>query len=551
MSDTMANNGQTDEQKALYKQLKENLDGLEEVRREHDTYWRQIAEYCMPRRTTEILYGTERIRKRHLVDTTAMVALDRTTATITGFAMPAQTPYMKPRLIGRDPTPLEGRWLEKRQKAMHEDLRSPASKFVVASQESVMSDTGYGNSVIFSARSQKTGKPYYQALPLLQNFFSENDEGTVETNYRRFTHPLHIAAKRYPTKKLIEKLEQKNVNKQEKIDFLHAVEPREGGLIGMAGTRKPFRSVVACLTTEEIVSESGFDTFPFIITRFSKQAGQTYGEGLGAMILPLARLLNEMEETVLRAAELACDPPLVSMIGRIPRIDRRPGGMTNLSHSQLRRLDDPSKAIRELTNGGDPNIAIQLVQDIRFQIDKICFVDWLGEQLSTQPTAAEVYHKRDTRLRAMAAVQSRIELEKLHAVAERHAYLTQDSFERPPQSLNGWEMGWEYQSPLAQAQQMGVVEAYRNQIAILDQAAVHDPSVADVYDLKASAQEALVAAGALAKNIRTPEEVKAREQMRREMEARRAQLEEAQMAAAAGRDAGQMVQSVTGGQRAA
>ncbi len=532
-----------EEQKTICRKAEERFQDLDAARQPHEQSWREIAEYVLPRRDFEIRYGTPSIRQRRLLDTTAKTSNDRLAALLFGYMMPPYRPWVRPTVRGRDPSFSESRWFEARQRGMFDDLQSPRSLFTSSSHESLQDDVAFGNSVLWTGRSRPGGPVIHIARPLMECYWDEDADGQVNTLYRKFKLKLRSSVARYPTPKLVEKF-QKDPQSSELIDFLHPVDPREDGVVGGPSFRKPFRSDVLCLTTMEVARQSGYETFPYAVTRFSKRSGDPYGEGPGLDAVPLARLLNEMEETILRAAELECDPPMVSMVGRIPKLDRRPGGLTNLTASQIRRFDDPRAVLQRLYESGNPNMSVELVRDIRERIQFLYFIDWMSLAVGSNPTATEINERRDIRLRSMTPIVSRGEAEKLTAIAERRYELEQDDFDPPPSTLDGEELGWEYFSPLAQAQQQGALETFQRVMGIIDAAAMHNPDVADNFDIDNQARETARAAGWPVKDLRQATQIEQTRQLR----ARAAEEERAaalaQAAAGAARDAGQAAASV-------
>lgn len=538
-----------EETKKIIGAAEERFEDMRTERAPHEDSWRQISEYVCPRRTFELVYGTPSIRKRRLIDTTGVVANQRLAALIFGYMMPPYRPWVRPKVTGRDPSHRESVWFERRQKHMFDHIHSPASNFTSAGHESMIDDCAFGNSVLWCGKKDASSPAAFKAVPLMECFWQENAECLVDTVYRAFKLKLGVAARKYPSPKLLEKLQQKGAER-EWIDFLHVVEPREGGIAGAVAERKPFKSIVICLSTKEVVNISGYDTFPYMVTRFGKRAGENYGEGPGLDTLPLARLLNEVEETIVRAAELQADPPMVSMLGHIPKLDRRPGALTNLTAAQVRRMDDPKDILRRLYEGGDVTISIEVVRDIRQQINFVNFIDWMTLPSNGNTTATEVNERRDIRLRSMTPIVSRGETEKLTRAAERLYDLTQDEFDAPPETLHGEDLGWEYFSPLAQAQQMTALETYDRVMRILEGAAVFNPEIGDTVDLDMTVRDAVIAAGLPHKDIRPDDQVKAMRAQRAQQRQQEQALMQAQMGAAAARDGAQAAASLRGARAA-
>lgn len=518
---------------------------FEQERRPHEEAWAQIAEYVLPRREFELRYGTPSIRKRRLIDTTAVNANERFAALIFGSTV-TPSAFIKPYLPGHTETVRERRWLDGVRQHMHEHFRSPRSNFVLAFHETAQDEGAFGNSVMWIGRKPGQRRSVHMPMRLHECYWRENAYGVVDQLVRRFKLKLHVAAQRFPTPKLKARMDRKNPHPNEMIEFLHWVSPREGGVYGSIATRKPFSDKVYCIDTKEIAEEGGYNTFPYAVTRLNKRPGESYGEGPGLNVLPIVRALNELEETILRAAELATDPPLVSRIGHIGRLQRRAGAVNNLSSSQTRALEGNGRAFEALHEPGNSTVSIEIVRDFRHQINAMYYIDWMSMGAEQVLSATEVNYRRGQIMRAMGPIVARQEAEKLTPVAERNYDLHQSLFAIPPSSMDGLEFGWQFDSPLAQAQQAGDLEMLDRALGIIERVQPYNDNVQDVADLDGLVEDGLVSAGMPATRLRSPEARQAIRDQRAAREEEARQVELAQGAAQAVRDGGQGVQTLQG-----
>ena len=161
---------------------------------------------------------------------------------------------------------------------------------------------------------------------------------------------------------------------------------------------------------------------------------------------------------------------------------------------------------------------------------------WLSTPLLAKATIAGM----------ICPIVSRGENEKLTRIADREFVIQQtlDRFDRPPASLDGEEMGWEYFSPLAQAQQLSALETFQRVVGILEAASQFDEGVADNVDLDKATRTAIRSAGLPVEELRAPDAVAAIREARAERMARDQALAEAAAGASAARDAGQAAASL-------
>lgn len=523
--------------------IKDRMAELEDQRRDHEHSWEQVAEYFAPRRDFQLEMRPGAIRRRMLVDTSPIHAAERLAALLHGYMMNPYQPWVAPQLETREPTRQEAEWYEHAQKRMHAYLTNPRSTFRSQVHETITDDVVFGNSVLWMGSHNPGDPPAYKALPLKEAYWAENDEGRVDVLYRKFPLTLRQALKRYPSPKLLEKAEKAGPHTMaERIEFIHAAEPREGGASGpgVPGERKAFASFVFNVTTGELVKLGGYDAFPFAVTRFQRRAGDPYGVGVGWHALPLAKLLNVLMETIVRAGELAAEPPLMDFTGQLETLDRRPNALNAFPAGDL-GLIEPKDAIQPLVAAGDVRINDALVSRVSAMIDAAFYVDWMATGDGAHVTAAYVNDRRDVRLRSMSPVVSRMEQEKLTAVAERTFPLMQsaDLFDQPPQSLDKEAVSFEFTSPLAMAQRQSELEAVNLSIGLVERLAPLRPEVVDVIDADQIVRDGMAAGGAPLRHTVDERTVEQRRQQRAQQEAQARQAEQAEQGARAGRDAAQ------------
>ena len=99
----------------------------------------------------------------------------------------------------------------------------------------------------------------------------------------------------------------------EEITLVHAVFPREErDATKVTAENKPFASVYIEPDQKVVLSESGFDEFPYMAPRFTKASSELgYGRSPSMTALPDIKMLNKMSEVTIRAAQKQVDPPLL------------------------------------------------------------------------------------------------------------------------------------------------------------------------------------------------------------------------------------------------
>ncbi len=527
-------------EQAMLKRLRMQQEDLEDVRRDHETRWKELAAWFNPRRNFLIDKEPGALRQRRIVDTTAAISGERLAALLQGYMMSPYEPWVAPQLLNRDPSRDEEEWFEATQQDMHRFLTGSQSSFRTASYETVNDAVVFGNGVQEGGRSRAGASIVFKSIPLIECFWRENDDCVIDLLHRKYKIPLHQAAALFPGTKLAGKAAEKSANLRDRFTIVRCVMPRASGVVSASGVNKPFASISYCEETDEIVAQSGFDDFPYQIFRIARQAGETYGTGFGWSAYPLHRLLNAMEETIIHAADLNAMPPLLDMTGKFKTLDRRAGAVNSITAAEAMLMSD-GELIKRLHEPGDVTVGVELIRDIRRQIEMIFYIDWMSLRDGPQMTATEVNERRDIRLRSMTPLVARGENEYLNATADRTFALMQrgNMLRQPPDSLNEEEIGWKYSSPLAMAQRQSTLEAINKTFAMLEMAALYDPATVDVVNMKEMLREGIAATGLPIRFTHSRAEVAKKQTKRDEAAARERQIVEAQGAAAAARDAGQ------------
>ena len=536
----------TTDDKVLGNKIKARFDQLESERIEHETAWRKIAQWLQPRRSFTIERAKNQLVRRRIVDMTATRSGERLAALLHGYLIDTHEPWIEAHLRGRAANPRERRWFDAAERDMHRFMTGSRSTFRSALMESVTDDVFFGNSVLFSGASAAGRQPGFMSLPLFECYWAENEEGVVDTLYRKFRLTLKNSVQRFRTKKLVEKAERKNADLSERFTFIQAVEPRAFGVRGDIPSRKPFSSVIYSYDTEEVAKVSGFDAFPFAVTRFQRQSGDVYGTGPGWTALPMAVLANMILETIMESAEQAARPSLIDLSGKLAKLDRRPGAVNRLNAAEL-MLMEPGQVIQKLYEGGDVGDAFQVWTHLIGEIELIFYVDWMRRQGTQPPSATQVNDERDIRLQSLSGVVGRAETEKMTPIADRtfDGMLRADMFSAEiPDSLFDNDVDFVYRSPLAIAQKRSRLSAIASTLDLVGAMAAFDEEVTDVPDFDAMARDGMSAAGLPLKYQRTEDDIAERREARRRAAEESRQIENAAGIAGAARDAGQAAASL-------
>jgi hypothetical protein len=270
-----------------------------------------------------------------------------------------------------------------------------------------------------------------------------------------------------------------------------------------------------------LLSEGGFDDFPFMIPRFVKDSVSQYGRSPAMTALPDVKMLNKMSETTIKAAQKQIDPPLmVPDDGFMLPVRTTPGSL-NFYRSGTRDRLEP------LNIGANNPLGLNMEEQRRNAIRQAFYVDQLLLGQGPTMTATEVLQRNEEKMRLLGPVLGRLQAELLQPLISRSFALLLGSGLLPPapEELQGQDIDIEYVSPLAKAQKLTDLQAMLRGFEILLQVGQVAP-VTDYLDGDKMVQYLVETAGLPARVIKSTEEVEQVRRQQQEAQARQQALEQ-------------------------
>lgn len=452
-----------------------------------NSQWQDVVDYVLPKRqafTGDRSNGQPVTDK--IFDSTAPWALDQLAAGLHSYLTSPTQRWFRLRLTDYAEEEMEEdedneRWLEIVTNTMYTVFNSQKTNFAPQAHELYQDLGGFGTSVFYVEEDYENAPVRFSTYHLSECAFTENAYGVVNHLSRKFKLTALQAYKRFGDKMPSKYVEMAEKKPYEKIDFLHVVRPREDWDPKVHGPRgMRFASWWVLCEAKTIIRESGYHEFPFMVPRWSKLTGETYGRGPAMLAMPDIKMVNAMAKTVLVAAQKIVDPPLMLPDeGFLLPIKTSPGGL-NFYNSTL----GPDQRIFPLETKGRVDIGQQLIDSRRQHITRSFYLDWMQLNEGPQMTATEVVQRTEERMRLMAPAISRLQSEFLDPLIERvyAICLRKGLFPRPPDSIQGQNLRVEYVSPVAKAQRMTQVVGFQRLLESLGQIAQAKPEVFDRID---------------------------------------------------------------------
>ena len=517
--------------------LMKRFGSLKTYRSNWESHWQEIGDFVAPNKgniTKKRTHGDKNTER--IFDGTAQFAAELMASSMHGMLTNSGTPWFSLRYTDEefetDDTSKE--WLEAATDTMYVEIGR--SNFHEAINELYFDLVTFGTAVMF-VDTDKEGTLRFSTRHISECYVSEDEFGRVDTVFREFKMPARAAVAQFGEENITQRLLKKSQDDPyDMVELLHVVMPRyDRDTVKIDAKNKPVASIYLDPGDKKIISESGFDEFPYMVPRFRKASYENgYGRSPAMTALADIKMLNEMSKAVIQAAQLQIHPPLlVPDDGFILPVRTVPGGL-NFYRSGTRDRIEP------LNIGANNPLGENQLEQRRTAIRAAFYVDQLVTGNRPGMTATEVIQKSTEKMRILAPLTGRLQSELLRPLIDRIFNLIskKKGFAPAPETMAGNEIDIEYVSPLAKAQRQGDIQASLELFQFLAPLMQVDPNVVDFLDVDGLAKHIIKTTGVPASVVRGAEEVAAIREQKQQMQAQMAQDQRtAMLAKAAGEGA--------------
>jgi Bacteriophage head to tail connecting protein len=490
-------------------------DRLRATRGVWESHWQEIADRILPRQgsfTTRFTAGEKRTHE--IFDATAALALERFSAALESMLTPRTQRWHH--LRASDPAlndrPEVRAWFDLAEDILFAARYSPHANYASQQHEVYMSLGAFGTGVLFVGDDTERGGLIYRAVHLADCHIEENFQGRIDTLYRDFEYTARQAMQRWGDANPDAIVKSAEKEPERKFRFVHAVEPRgERDPQRLDRGNKTYASFYVAEEGRTILQESGFDEFPYLVSRYVTAPREVYGRSPAMTVLPDIKMLNEMNKTTIRQAQLAVEPPILvfddGVLGRPDGFGLTPGYINYGGVSK-----DGRALMQPFQSGARVDIGLDMMEQRRRTIND-AFLVTLFQILVDQPsmTATEAMIRAQEKGALLTPVMGRQQSEALGPMIERELAILQRIGRLPPMpdvllEAEG-EFDIEYDSPLSRAQKSEQVVGISRTFEVLAPLASAQPDIFDVFDGDALAQLAAEVNGVPQKVLNTPEEI--------------------------------------------
>ena len=335
-------------------------------------------------------------------------------------------------------------------------------------------------------------------------FIGEDYHGRVSELDRSFKWEASKCIAKWGEDKMPARLmEDFRKGKDEPIEILHTVYP---GYIADHAVKDGddfWLSQYVMPAYDHEIEQSKFDSFPYVVPRWGKASGETWGRSPGMNALPEMKVLNKMNETMLIGAQKIVDPPVqLPDDGFIMPFVTRPGGI-----NYYRAGTDIAKPI---FNDTRIDFGFQAMEDRRQRVRDAFYVDQLKlRQGGPMMTATEVMQRTEEAMRLLGPMLGRMHQEYLKPMIERvyKIMLKRNLLPPAPTELDGVRLDVKYSSLIAKAQRMSDVQNITRTLEVIAPYLQLDPTAADNFHVDNIVRVVSGVLGFPQEAIRTAEEV--------------------------------------------
>jgi hypothetical protein len=350
-------------------------------------------------------------------------------------------------------------------------------------------------------------------------------------------HALQMFGKDNLSPLLQKQAEEKNANLQDLVTIVHAVIEKAPGYENIIGNNTlEYASYYFEPGEEHLISEGGFDSIPYIVTRAYSDGRSPYSISPGTIALADVLMINEIKRLMLQAGQLSVSPPmLMPDRGLVGRLNYNSGALNMYRKDGSVDVNDfqPLKLV------GEFKLAMDLMQQAQKDVNAAFFVDlFLMIHNRTQagkgtPTAMEIEQLATEKSFLLAPILINQQQENFNRLFERVFEIKKKergAIPPPPPELQNADIEIEYVSPLIRAQQgmktQEILQAMQ-EVSMIGQVY---PQVMDILDGDALARNVLENRGVPQSCIRAVQEtLELRKQKQLAQEAAQQQMQQQQL----------------------
>ena len=501
------------------KGLIDRLEKLQNMRANWDSRWDYIARRVSPK---EAVFQSEPVQGEpesawRKFDSTASLAIQKWASAMDGLTTPKTQKWHSLTLSDKDLAERYKDYLEEVRDILFQRRYAASSNFTNSNFENLKSVGTFGNGPFSLTSNRLNNGNVYKAWDLREFYVDQNFEGEIDVFFRKFKLSARQAIQEFGEQCPDKVKGAKDLTAT--FDFLWAVYPntdyKKGSLLAV---NKKFASIYVCITTGEVVSESGFDVCPLFYPRYDVMPNlqDPYGYAPILFCLPEVKNLNKMYADLLKASDRMANPPILMTEDDI--IERT--SLTNdvIISGGIDANGNPRVAALQLAQ--QTGLTLEMIQDLRTVINESFNLN-LFQILVDKPnmTATEVLQRAQEQGTLLGSFTSRREKEFLSLLIQKETEIAwkQGALPEPPAELvealgsGDVTVSVQYESPIVKSQKADEGTAIMRTMEMATALQQFDPSIKNKINAQRVLEKVADVFGAPASIFNTDDEKEAKD----------------------------------------
>lgn len=372
-------------------------------------------------------------------------------------------------------------WLETVSEIIYDVFSDVRSNFNTSLHETYLDLGAFGTGVVGIEWNKDDAHVLFRNDALSEFYFEEDTKGKVTRLWQYFEMTGDQICQEFMDNGMLEGSDLWKdccipSNANTKYKMIKRIEMRHSKFNQLfPASNKPFSSIIISEKFLDVVRISGYDTFPYAISRWVKIGGEVYGRSPAMKCMPDIMALQTMERTLLKAGQKAVDPPMIFPDdGFLEPLSTAPGS--------IMFKEVGAEKAEALDFKGNLNFGVEQCNQKREYIRKCFHSEWFKRfKKNREQSATEVLDDRDEMLRMLAPMLGRQQSELLGPIIKRVYDLlhTHGMIPPTPVSLVKARLVIVYISPAARAQQGVKADRMSRFMQDLTPLAQIDPTVLD------------------------------------------------------------------------
>lgn len=499
--------------------------------------WQELAEHFYPERND---FLREHFIGEELTDSLAnsQPLLIRRELANSLEAMLRDGEWFEIGIEGGDPDHAGKMWLEWASKRLFMMMQHRPANFRRATKESDNDYITFGNFVMSVELNRQRSGLLFRNWHMKHCAWWDDENGQVAGVVRKEHMELHKMAQYYGTDNMPEQLRKKlNKSPFDRTWVYHYDMPTQ--FYDDPKYDRFERVQLSMELNHEHILEAGGNNNPrYIVPRFQTIAGSPYAYSPATVVgLPDARTLQAMTHTLLEAGERHARPPIIATENVI-RGDANlyPDGITFVSEDYDERLGASLRPLVQDSKGFPFGFQMQegIIEVLKsaFYVNKINMPD-VGREMTAYEVSERMKQFRRENLPLFSPIEHEYSgrmCEMAFEIALQNGFL--GSPMDIPESLQGRDVVFKFQSPLSQSEEEKKVQQFNVVADLLARAAEGDPKAINHVDIGEALRDAVDGSGAPQKWLRDINQVRRLDEMQAQAMAQQAMMEQEQMPAA-------------------